>query len=486
MKILLSWIDPEKDFKSDGVFQVETNGPHAVFYREFIEGYSVHMLLVPDVREALKAGDAAAMQIRQKFSFIRAYIEREIEERELSIKLQIQYLKLESAELLRSEIIALLNSIYEEFSGSQIEVFTDPKMPFTQEVWNVVADQMKIDLFEIHKEKGSQVFKKRYSLIKNAIDNSHGINNIAEPILSKELQRIYDQAKNIAEHAHARVLILGETGTGKELIFNHILKHSIRLRTSKKNKYFSLNCAAFTSEILMSELFGHEKGAFTSAEKEKVGYFEAANNGILFLDEIGDISPLTQVALLRVIEYGEFQKVGSTKTQFTDVQVIAATNRKLFEKVKKREFREDLYYRLSICEIHTVPFRKLSEKEKITAFNEMLKRESLKREFEKKYWTEGALKLLINYDFPGNFRELSNMVEGIYVQVRERDIVPEHLPQRVLQAKESQSDLTDLTVAKHFQVVYEKTGGNLKKTAELVNKSPNTVKKYLKLLKQKL
>jgi len=211
--------------------------------------------------------------------------------------------------------------------------------------------------------------------------------------------------KKVAK-SNTTVLIRGETGTGKELIAGAIHHNSLR----NSRNFVKVNCAALQENLLESELFGHEKGAFTGADKQRVGRFEQADGGTLFLDEIGDMSANTQAKILRVLQEHEFERLGGTRTLRVDVRLIAATNRNLPAMVSTGQFREDLYYRLNVVSIETPPLR--DRKEDIQALATFFLRRfagELKKRVDG--ISNDALKLLMRYNWPGNIRELENALE---------------------------------------------------------------------------
>ncbi len=218
------------------------------------------------------------------------------------------------------------------------------------------------------------------------------------------------------------VLINGESGVGKE-VFSQII-HSLSAR--KHNAFIAVNCGAIPEGTIDSELFGHEKGSFTGATEARKGYFETVNGGTIFLDEIGELPLGTQARLLRVLETGEYIRVGSSKVQKTDVRVVAATNRELLQQVQNGKFREDLYYRLS-----TVPIRVPSLHDRPEDIHLLFRK--FAADFATKYKTasvqldEEAKQLLLNYPWPGNVRELKNIAEQISVLAQEKLITAEHL-----------------------------------------------------------
>jgi DNA-binding NtrC family response regulator len=213
------------------------------------------------------------------------------------------------------------------------------------------------------------------------------------------------------------VLITGESGTGKEVIAKAI--HNASARASKK--FIAVNCGAIPEGILESELFGHEKGSFTGAGDTRKGYFEITDGGTIFLDEIGDTPMTTQVKLLRVLENGEFMRVGSSEPRHTDVRVIAATNKDLEEEVQTRRFRQDLYFRLRSINIRIPPLR--ARRGDIALFVEAFVEETRRKNPGNNFsFTDDAMAALQNYSWPGNVRELKNFVESIAVLERNNRI----------------------------------------------------------------
>ena len=235
------------------------------------------------------------------------------------------------------------------------------------------------------------------------------------------LNRALEKAMQVAP-TDISVLVTGESGVGKEAIPKII--HSLSHR--KHNKYIAVNCGAIPEGTIDSELFGHEKGAFTGATQTRSGYFEVADGGTIFLDEVGELPLTTQVRLLRVLENGEFLKVGSSKTQKTNVRIVAATNLNMLEAIRKEKFREDLYYRLSTVEIHLPPLREREEdihllfRKFASDFGQKYKMPTIRL-------NEEAKALLVHYRWPGNIRQLRNVAEQISVLEKERDITADVL-----------------------------------------------------------
>jgi formate hydrogenlyase transcriptional activator len=222
---------------------------------------------------------------------------------------------------------------------------------------------------------------------------------------SSALESVLEQVEQVAP-TDSTVLIQGETGTGKELIARAI--HNLSVRCGRP--FIKLNCAAIPFDLLESELFGHERGAFTGAIAQKIGRFELADKGTLFLDEVGDIPPGLQPKLLRVLQEQEFERLGSTRTHQVDVRLVAATNRNLVDMVKRNEFRSDLYYRLNVFPVPLPPLRE--RREDIPALAEHFV-ELYARRMDKQieHIAPETMSALVSYQWPGNIRELQNFIE---------------------------------------------------------------------------
>lgn len=243
---------------------------------------------------------------------------------------------------------------------------------------------------------------------------------------SKAIQDIYATLERLAD-VNSTVLVTGESGTGKEMLVDTL--H--RMGRTAQGPLVKVNCAALSENLLESELFGHVKGAFTGAVHDKVGRFQAAQGGMLFLDEIGEVSPRIQLKLLRVLDHKEYERVGESKTTATDAQIVCATNVDLAEKVRSGEFREDLYYRLKVMAIHMPPLRARREDIPMLAQRFL---ETFRFQFQKSIQSisADALSRLMQYPWPGNVRELRNAVEHACILCTQGELRPNHLPPELL------------------------------------------------------
>jgi two-component system NtrC family response regulator len=281
---------------------------------------------------------------------------------------------------------------------------------------------------------------------------------------SLQIQQAINLAKKIAP-TDTTVLLLGETGTGKEIFANAIHSNSKRAT----HALVAINCSAFTKELLESELFGHIAGAFTSAVKDKKGLIEIADNGTLFLDEIGEMNIELQAKLLRVLENGEFIKLGDTKISKINVRIIAATNKDLKKSIEDGSFREDLFYRLNVFAIHLPALRNRLD-DVFALAKHFLKVYTLKENKTPVRLSDDAIKLLKNYSWRGNIRELRNVMERAVI-LADEIILPEHLPYEIQNQNNTTTNSLSLSSVEknHIQKVLQYTKGNKTKAAEYLS-----------------
>ena len=241
------------------------------------------------------------------------------------------------------------------------------------------------------------------------------------------MQSVFKSIGQVAA-SEVTVMITGESGTGKELIARAIYKNSLRAHLP----YIAVNCAAIPENLIESELFGHEKGSFTGATTQRIGKFELCDGGTIFLDEIGDMALSTQTKILRALQEGEIQRVGSSETIRVNVRMIAATNKRLEAMVEDKTFREDLYYRLNVVRIKLPPLRERGE-DVPQLIDFVLKRLALESKANAKSISPEALALLCKYNWPGNVRELENLVYRSAVMAPGETILIKDLPQEIVQ-----------------------------------------------------
>ncbi len=279
---------------------------------------------------------------------------------------------------------------------------------------------------------------------------------------SPQMRKIYELINTVA-NADTTVLINGESGTGKELVAKAIHINSPR-------KYFpmiTVNCGALPETLLESELFGHERGAFTGAQYKRKGKFEIADNGTIFLDEIGLVSPKTQIDLLRVIETKHFTRVGGNDLIPSNFRVICATNEPLEQLVKEGRFREDLFYRLNVFSITIPPLRERREDIPLLA-DHFLKKFADGMNKSIRSVSKDAMEFLMNYDWPGNVRELENAIERAVVIRRSGDIKAEDLPFNIHDHKQDEEENLEAIEKKHIVKMLEKYGYNISKVAKVL------------------
>ncbi len=272
---------------------------------------------------------------------------------------------------------------------------------------------------ELKREKDKNI------LLSQALEKRYSFENILGK--NSRMQEIYELISDIS-NTDSTALIQGESGTGKELI-----ARAIHFSSHRKAKPFIVaNCSAYSQNLLESELFGHEKGAFTGAIRRKIGRFELAHGGTIFLDEIGEVSPPTQILLLRVLQDHRFERVGGEETLEVDVRVIAATNKNLMEEMKKGTFREDLYYRLNVIPIFVPPLRERRDDVPLLA-SHFLQKFSHEKGKEVTSISPEVMEILLDHSWPGNVRELENVIEHAAIIAKKDKILPKDLPQSLLQ-----------------------------------------------------
>ncbi|MBF0112044.1 MAG: sigma 54-interacting transcriptional regulator [Desulfamplus sp.] len=344
-----------------------------------------------------------------------------------------------------------------------------------EKILSVIATMVArhvINLERIHTEKDK--LKQENIRLKGELENRYSFSNIIGN--SNKMREVFQMISQVSR-SNATVLIRGESGTGKELIANSIHYNSHR----NNHPFVKINCAALPSNLIESELFGHEKGSFTGALQQKKGKFEMAHQGTIFLDEIGTMDLSVQIKLLRVLQEREFERVGGHETIKVDVRIIAATNSNLEEMVEKGTFRDDLYFRLNVFPIY-VPSLRMRKTDVILLADHFLEKYSKEHFKEIKRFSTPAIDMLMEYHWPGNVRELENCIERAVLLCNEGAIHSYHLPPSLQTGKTSQT-LTPITMEaavanlEREMIIdaLKNTRGNIKKAADLIG---TTVRKF--------
>ena len=311
--------------------------------------------------------------------------------------------------------------------------------------------------------------------------------NVENEFVIDKQSKMFEVLNNVKRMAQSKasVLIQGESGTGKEIIAHSIYSHSQR----NSKPFIKVNCAALSESLLESELFGHEKGAFTGADLKRMGRFELANGGTLLLDEISEVSPKIQSKLLRVLEQEEFERVGGSKTLKVDVRIIATTNRDLEQEIEKDNFRQDLYFRLNVIPVIVPPLRERREDIPVLA-EYFLEKFKTGTDTPLKGISKEAIDILVKYDWPGNVREIKNLIHRCTVMIDSEVLMPEHF-ENMLKVNKPRTN-SELSVGQTIEdvereLIYktlEKTGGNKTRAAEILNITARTLRNKLSRYKE--
>ncbi len=319
-------------------------------------------------------------------------------------------------------ILTVRSSLQDKVNGLNLGADDYLTKPFiNEELLAKVKVMLRIkDLHdELKREKDKNI------LLSQALEKRYSFGNILGK--NSAMQAIYELISDLS-NTDSTVLIQGESGTGKELI-----ARAIHFNSHRKNKPFVVaNCSAYSQNLLESELFGHEKGSFTGAIRRKAGRFELAHGGTIFLDEIGEVSPPTQILLLRVLQDHRFERVGGEETIEVDVRVIAATNKNLMEEIRKSTFREDLYYRLNVIPIFVPPLREREDDIPLLA-SHFLQKFSQEKGKEVTSISPEVMEIVLAHSWPGNVRELENVIEHAIIIAKQEEVLPKDLPQYLLQ-----------------------------------------------------
>lgn len=484
-KVVISWWAPLSDFeREEKRSQINKFGPNYEFHQYFFsesEGYEKHIILCSKAQE------------NTAFEFLLNTLRRDFP----SHQIEGRYMGLSEEEIIDfAPIKAKVEPVLFEHRDYQIDLFFSPGTSAMSVVWFMLHQQLglrtcllqttksqespeqqprrKFLNIERATELGSFILKEgrsRQEMSRSQLPEDH-------VLLSPALERVYNQAFKVAQAERGTIIIQGASGSGKELLAQFIHSKSPR----SKQPFIAVNCAAFSDSLLESRLFGHAKGSFTGASQEHKGYFEQADKGSIFLDEIGDISPQMQQTLLRVLQSGEIAPIGQ-QIRKVDVRIIVATNQDLVQLCQAGKFRWDLYYRLAIAELELPSLDEQGQAAKELYLKHFVeqKRQLYCRQkpiqFEKKAYRE-----LLNYRFPGNIRELESLVERFYVLGLE-EVTNQDFPKRLHLMQQLFLDSLRLedVKAQHIKMVYERMQGNQTATARVLGVAINTIRKYLDL-----
>jgi two-component system response regulator HydG len=467
-KILISWMALKNDF-FEGKGTLNPDGPTSLVHKHFFN-YDYHLLLSGANG---RSGDT-------RFEFLVNHLRRTYGNQIIE-----QYMNLTDVIDLK-EISAKVNKLLLEHRKDKMDIFISPGTPTMQVAWYFAHLELglKTRLFQLRPQrfaKSKQPEQVWVDIERSSITSSL---IIKEELTDKQIdyklkitesvKSIYDMAEKVAAADNVTVLILGETGTGKEGLARFIHENSSRAKSSFK----AVNCSAMSDQLLETRLFGYKKGAFTGAEKETQGYFQDANGGTIFLDEIGDISPYMQQALLRVLQEKKISKVGATNEEDVDVRIIAATNKNLMHLCNKGKFRRDLFYRLAVVDLTLPPLRERGIKETEEIFTFML--EKKKKDFNKPdlKFSKSIKKRLFSYSFPGNIRELENIIERLYATV-DGEVADNDLPKDDFgNFAEHSLKLIDVENT-HIKKVLMMCSDNKKEACELLGIARNTLEKRI-------
>jgi transcriptional regulator with PAS, ATPase and Fis domain len=463
MKTLISWYD-KADFIQN---TVNNDGPVLSFHSHFYK-HDRHVILSSKKDENMDTPGTFLLTTLK-----RLYPERTIELIYVDIQDPIDH----------REIQAKVNPLLVAMKEEEIDIFVSPGTPAMQVVWYLshMSLNLKTTLYQTRPAKFTKKKDKpelikiqleRSSLGTTALFHQEEVKKSTNEGYFKtpSIEKIYDNARKVAMTDEVTVLILGDSGTGKENLAKHIHQSSIR----SEKPYIAINCSAFSDSLLESRLFGYKKGAFTGADKDTVGLFEQANEGTIFLDEIGDISPYMQQALLRVLQEKEIMPLGG-KSKKVDVRVIAATNQSLIKRCEEGKFRWDLYYRLSVVELDLPTLHKRGKGDIKMMIDYFLGQKKKQLHKPKKLIIEReAMEALLNYTYPGNIRELENLIARLYV-FNDEKVSVDVLPKRVFQDPIDQPMNWEYVEKEHIQKVLKHFQGNKRQTALAIGWAINTL-----------
>lgn len=474
MKVLLSWIG-WADFNRKMIgekeqFTISETSPNLDIHLKSGLSFDRHMLLTNSPEDAENKDYRNSMLLYSELS-----------KRFRHVKIDLRYVKIEDAYSLE-DISPAIEAVLDEFKDDEINILFSMGTSMMSVAWFNLYEKKPYRIKLIfgrdpkHLKQGKPQFEEVrikhlapgiQSIKQSAYDPQQAVK------ITNTLAPLYDKARIAARQEDISILILGESGTGKEELAKYIKQNSLR----SDKEFISVNCAALGDSLLESRLFGHIKGAFTDAKEGHKGFFEQANGGTIFLDEIGDISPKMQQSLLRVLQEGKFQKGGSSREITVNVRILAATNKDLLKGIKTGSFREDLYYRLKDVAFTLPSFIDFNMAERKELVDHFINRYA--SEFQKKLkFDKESLYLIYNYTYPGNIRQLQSLIKNIFV-FNEGTVSKEGLPEELIEQDNYKSPvLLEEVKMQHVRKIYRQYG--LKKpAAKALGIHLLTLKKYI-------
>jgi transcriptional regulator with PAS, ATPase and Fis domain len=470
MKTLISWIG-WLDFEK-GTAIISNSSPNVDIHSKADIKFEKHILLStgfdnnPSGKDEIKAS--------KLFSYLKKTFK--------SCQFELKFLNIEDA-FDYEEVYPKTEAIVEKYKNENLYVNFSIGTSTMRVIWAFLAESNKFNFKLIFGRDPQQIKtgKPQFEQIEFKLLSPEVQTIVSKPLnekpsltITETLKKVYSKAEIAAKYDNTNILILGNTGAGKEAIAQYIHEKSIR----NKADFIAVNCAAIGDELLESRLFGHRKGSFTGASSDQVGFFEKANSGSIFLDEIGDISSRMQQSLLRVIQEQKIVRIGDTETKDIDVRIICATNKDLIKEVKNGKFRADLYYRLSEVELELPSLNDYPLTEKREIIKAIISKQEQLFNKTIRFNTE-TLNHLYNYSFPGNFRELEAVIKNIFIfnddiaNPNELDII---LRKRT---EISNSILLNDVIKEHVRKVYIMKGKHKTNAAKALGISINTFQKYL-------
>jgi transcriptional regulator with PAS, ATPase and Fis domain len=464
MKIVISWVGLNKDFVAGAV---TPQGPNYRLHTLPNYAFEKHIILYN----------------REDYQYQAQLFQQKISKDFKNHKTELKGITIDDERDL-NEVQNKVSFFLKDLENDELTILISTGTSIFKIAWYIFASslQQKIRLIQYrnkNKDFGEVLLQKSsvpYSLIVNeqSVIGRKNPASISGFYQSPFLNPIIERALKIAIVENT-VLITGDTGTGKEQLARLIHENSTR----KSGEYITINCSSFNDEILSSELFGHDKGAFTGADKNRTGIFEQAKGGTVFLDEIGDISGFMQQSLLRVLQEKKIQKVGGAgKDIMVSVRIVAATNKNLLQKVTDGTFREDLYYRLAVNELEMPSLKDWPRNEKSKLIEFLINKKSKELKMKPIVLSTEAEQQLLRYLFPGNIRELENMIAGLYPFRTENPIGISDLPKKMHGSALNSLNWEDVE-AEHIKKVLKITGGNQNAACKEIGISINTLKDRL-------